>query len=316
MTAFEDIAKLQSRQFWLDFANGKFNISEQEGQAQVEQISLNPNLFKEKLELFKLEGYLDLKDLYKYNFKPLTELLHTMHQAKLPAVFAFVYDEFWLFQAKLGAIVTQFLGEGARLMPTVWLWHVDASSEAEILGGKEDKELATRSLYSGFYGPHRDKGSKALFEDGRPKILSFWLPLSEANPLNSCIYIVPANRDPTYGTKDDCSWLFKRADIRALPAKPGDVLFWDEAVLHWACRPAPRHGLEPRMSAGFEYVCKEYVPNCNPTYALDYIPSFQERLEIIALQFKLYVTEEGFPPNLIQFIKSNDRLLKIGKEEF
>ncbi|MDD9897897.1 MAG: phytanoyl-CoA dioxygenase family protein [Candidatus Melainabacteria bacterium] len=316
MTALEDITKLNSRQFWLDFAQSKFNISEEAGQANLEAIELKQDLFLEKSDLFKLEGYLQLGQLYEYDFKPLTDLLHSMHQAQLPAVFAFVYDEFWQFQAKFGKLVTQFLGEGAKLMPTVWLWHVDAASEAEILGGKEDKELATRSLYSGFYGPHRDKGSKALFEDGSPKILSFWLPLTEATPLNSCISIVPANRDPTYGTAEDNSWLFKRADIRALPAKPGDVLFWNEAVLHWACRPAPRHGLEPRMSAGFEYVCKDYVANCNPTYDLDYMPSFKERLEIIALQFKLYVTEEGFPASLIEFIKSNDRLLKIGKEEF
>lgn len=307
------LEKLNSKTFWQDFACPDFSIKIEDQQIESQQIQVN-GLDKYQ-NLFKLEGYAHLSQALDFDFTNFTKLLNKMNKANLPAVFAFVYDEFWYFQARLATIVESFLGTGSHLMPTLWIWHVDPKKELEALG-KVDQELVTRSLYSGFYGPHRDKGKKSLYEDGRPKILSFWLPITEANPLNSCIYLVPANRDPTYNTNEDTSWLFKRPDIRALPAKPGDVLFWNESVIHWGSRPAPARDLEPRISIGFEYVCGEYSSKCNPIYKLNYIPSFKERLEIIALQFKLYVTDEGFPAELIDFIKANNRLLKEGKEEF
>lgn len=313
MKAPFELEKLNSKAFWQEFAGASFSIAKEDELIAPELIQCK-NLDKQH-KLFELEGYVHVKQGFEFDFSNFVTLLKKMHEAELPAVFAFVYDEFWYFQAKLAKIVESFLGQGSHLIPTVWIWHVDPNKELEILG-QADKELATRSLYSGFYGPHRDKGKKALYEDGRPKILSFWLPITQADPLNSCIYLVPANRDPTYNTDEDSSWLFKRADIRALPANPGDVLFWNESVVHWGSRPAPGRDQEPRISIGFEYVCEEYAPKCNPTYKLNYIPSFKERLEIIALQFKLYVTEDGFPPELIDFIKSNPRLLKEGREEF
>ncbi|MBT6842565.1 MAG: hypothetical protein HOA17_02055 [Candidatus Melainabacteria bacterium] len=305
---------LNSKEFWQNFANDLSIVAENQI-IEVPLLKLTNEDKQEYSRLFDLEGYAHLSQELDFDFKQFVKLLMKMHAANLPAVFAFVYDEFWYFQARLAQVVEDFLGEGSCLMPTLWIWHVDAKKELELLG-EPDKALVTRSLYSGFYGPHRDKGKKALYEDGSPKILSFWIPLTESTPLNSCIYLVPANRDPTYNTDEDCSWLFRRPDIRALPTKPGDILFWNESVVHWGSRPAPARDLEPRISMGFEYVCKEYVTKCNPTYQLNYIPSFKERLEIIALQFKLYVTDDGFPPILVDFIKSNSRLLKEGREEF
>ena len=43
-----------------------------------------------------------------------------------------------------------------------------------------------------------DKGRRALFEDGSPKSLTTWIPLSNATALNGCMYIVPALHDPTF----------------------------------------------------------------------------------------------------------------------
>jgi len=34
-------------------------------------------------------------------------------------------------------------------------------------------------------------------------ILTTWIPLSRATPLNGCLYIVPAPLDPTYATPDE-----------------------------------------------------------------------------------------------------------------
>ncbi len=309
-----DISKLSSEAYWQEFAEGKFHISDSPKAINIEQFKPSNEALAANKELFKLEGYTHFNQAFNMDLRPYLKLLQKMFDSDIPPVFAFVYDEFWEFQARLQFMVESFLGKDSKLMPTVWIWYVDASKEKAILK-EDDKELATRSLYSGFYGPHRDKGKRGLNPDGSPKILSFWLPLTEASPLNSCIYLVPANRDPTYNTDEENSWLFKRADIRALPAKPGDILFWNEAVLHWGSRPAPGRDLPPRISIGFEYISKDCLEHCTH-FDINVLPNFKTRLEIIALQFKLYMTSEGFPPILIDFIKAHSRLVREGKESF
>lgn len=309
-----DAKQLSDKEFWLKLSDQDLHIGKENQKLEIECLKL-PDDFDKQKKLFELEGYLHIQNYLDIEFDFYNRFIKKLFDLNLPPVFAFVYDEFWEIHFKLKALVNAFLGEGAKLMPTIWIWYVDASKEKEILGKGENKELAIRSMFSGFYGPHRDKGYRSLYKDGSPKILSFWLPLTKASPLNSCIYIVPANRDPTYNTAEDESWLFKRADIRALPAKPGDILFWNEAVLHWASRPAPNRDIEPRISMGFEYVDSKYKEKCSH-FDLDYLPDFKTRLEIIAVQFKLYLTDEGFPPELIGFIKDNARLIKEGKEDF
>ncbi len=309
-----DLEKLSSRSFWQEFANGAFHISSESKPITINPVQPASEVMQETKTLFELEGYAHLYQQLDLDLSSYTTLLKKMFDADLPPVFAFVYDEFWELQARLKFIVESFLAEGSKLMPTVWIWYVDPTKEREILQ-QENKELVTRTLYSGFYGPHRDKGKKGLYPDGSPKILSFWLPLTEATPLNSCIYIAPANRDPTYNTDEEESWQFQRPDIRALPAKPGDILFWNEAVVHWGSRPAPGRKVPPRVSIGFEYISKDCLEKCTH-FDIDTFPDFQTRLEIIALQFKLYVTSEGFPSVLIDFIKAHNRLVREGRETF
>ncbi len=308
------LEQLSSQSFWQDFAGEAFHISNEAKPITVKPAKPKAEILEETQKLFKLEGYAHLYQQLDLELSSYISLLKKMFDADIPPVFAFVYDEFWELQARLRFIVESFLGEGSKLMPTVWIWYVDPAREREILQ-EENKELVTRTLYSGFYGPHRDKGKKGLYPDGSPKILSFWLPLTEANSLNSCIYLIPANRDPTYNTEEEESWLFKRPDIRALPAKPGDILFWNEAVVHWGSRPAPERKVPPRISIGFEYISKDCLEKCTH-FDIDTLPDFKTRLEIIALQFKLYITSEGFPSILIDFIKAHDRLVRSGKEEF
>ena len=50
------------------------------------------------------------------------------------------------------------------------------------------------------WGVHRDKGPRSLFKNGKPKSLTIWIPLTDANTENSCMYVLPANRDTGYHT--------------------------------------------------------------------------------------------------------------------
>ena len=305
---------LNKKDFWLDLAKSKFSINKENIQEDVK--SKNPSKFDDNL--FKQEAYLHIEKEINLDFNKLTSLLKTLYDNNLPCVFAFVFDEFWEIHNQLAPYVKHYLDDDSRLLATPWIWYVDPKKEKEILDqskNQDNQELATRSMFSGFYGPHRDKGKKSLFEDGSPKILSFWLPLTEANTLNSCICLVPADRDPTYGTDEDNNWSFKRPDIRALPAKPGDLLLWNEAVLHWGSRPAARDNLPPRISIGFEYIKSDFIETCYPNYKFGYYPDFKTRLAVIATQFKLYLTEEGFPNIFIDFIKANDSIIKDSYEK-
>jgi hypothetical protein len=308
------IEDLNSKDFWIDLAKSDFNINKENTQEEItiEHIAV----FRD--DLFKQEAYLHMQDQIKLDFNKLTALLKKLYEYNLPCVFAFVFDEFWEIHNQLAPYVHHYLDKDSCLLATPWIWYVDPKKEKEILDqskNSNNQELETRSIFSGFYGPHRDKGKKSLFPDGSPKILSFWLPLTEANTLNSCIYIVPADRDPTYGSDEESSWSFKRPDIRALPAKPGDILFWNEAVLHWGSRPAAREDLPARISIGFEYIKSDFLDTCYPNYQFGYYPDFKTRLAIIATQFKLYLTEAGFPKIFIDFIKANNSIIKNSDEK-
>src|SRR5581483_4001555 len=128
----------------------------------------------------------------------------------------------------------ELLGGKYCFLPDFWVWNVDPA--------KGDAG----------WQPHRDKGRVALFDDGSPKSLTTWIPLSSSTPLNGCMYIVPAMHDMTYGTAEEANWKFDYSSIRALPGEPGDFFIWNQAVLHWGSKTSPR-AKESRISIAFEF---------------------------------------------------------------
>jgi hypothetical protein len=156
------------------------------------------------------EGYLQLDPVdWGLPISGMAEAIANLHRAGWPAVFGFVYDEFWLAFGKLDRLIAGILDGPYAALPDFWAWHIDPASDD-----------------SG-WAPHRDKGRHALFEDGSPKSLTVWLPLTDATPLNGCMYLVPADRDPTYGREDEIELRFRPQDIRALPAAAGGILLWN-----------------------------------------------------------------------------------------
>jgi hypothetical protein len=187
----------------------------------------------------------------------------------IPSVFCMVFDEFWLPAFSLSKIVGTALGGSYKLLPDFWVWHIDpAKSETG-------------------WPPHRDKGHKGLFPDRRPKAVTAWLALTDAGPLNSCMYVVPADRDPTYGTERDSDWKFAYPDVRALPAAPGDIYLWNQAVLHWGSHASPR-ATQPRISMAFEFQRDDVEPFNQPLISPTSILRFEDRLRLIGKQILQY----------------------------
>jgi Phytanoyl-CoA dioxygenase (PhyH) len=216
------------------------------------------------------DGYIQLKHLdLGADFGAMANAARAISATGLDAVFAFVYDEFWRPFFRLDPLFRTLLGGPYTFLPDLWTWNVDHTKGQA--GWK----------------PHRDRGRQALFEDGRPKSLTTWIAISESTPLNGCIYMVPASEDPTYAREDEAHWKFDHASIRALPCAPGDVLVWNQAVVHWGAKSSPR-AAETRVSMSFETQRLDVPSSEAPLIAPWEILPFEARLRLIAQKILHY----------------------------
>ena len=199
----------------------------------------------------------------------LAEAVKTCVRLDIPPAFIFLFDETWACFRSLHPMLSRFLGEGYRMLPDFWTWHVDpAAGQAG-------------------WRPHRDKGRVSLAPNGAPLSLTVWAPLSDATPLTSCMYLLPANRDPVYNTPGEAVWNINAASIRALPGRPGDYFCWNQAVLHWGSE-SSRFAPHPRLSMALEFQRGDMQPfnqpQMSPLESLD----FQTRLKLVAKQILQY----------------------------
>lgn len=214
------------------------------------------------------EGYFRLRHDFGLDLGAMAQTITALVADGIPPVFAFVYDEFWSLFHALDPVYGGVLGRYG-LLPDFWVWHVDASQG------------------DAGWKPHRDKGRQSLRPDGSPLSLSTWIPLTDATPLNSCMYVVPADRDPTYGTERETEWLFELPSIRALPAVPGDVMMWTQALMHWGSR-GSRSEKSPRISVSLEVQSTEAPPFNRPFLPSGQLIPFAMRLALIGKQMLQY----------------------------
>jgi hypothetical protein len=200
---------------------------------------------------------------------PLAAAVTRLKTLALPPPFLFLFDEAWAAFAALAPDLSLFLG-AYRILPDFWVWHVDpAAGEAG-------------------WTPHVDKGGRALDAEGRPLSLTAWIPLTPATPLNGCIYIVPASRDPQYGADvGGRSIPFALPAVRALPAEPGEYLIWNQAVLHWGSA-SSRFADGPRLSMALEFQRGDVAPFNRPLLDPAAPPPFAERLRLVGKQILQY----------------------------
>lgn len=251
------------------------------GYAQAPIPCLHGDVIQAIQGLVRQEGYFQ-GNFTQWNarFAALTDVIARLNQVGLLPVFAFMYDEMWMLAHQLLPVIEGLLGPKYAMLPDFWAWHIDPT-KAE----------------SG-WRPHRDKGYKALAPDGSPTSVTLWIALTQATTLNGCMYIVPADRDPTYGTPQDNDWKFQYPDARALPANPGDFFIWNQAVLHWGSHASPRAGNAPRMSCAFEFQRTDIPAWNQPLLQPRGILSFADRMRLIGKQVKQYQHMYPLPEHL------------------
>ncbi len=196
----------------------------------------------------------------------------------IPPAFLMLFDEPWQCFYHQHVLLKGLLDE-YLILPDFWVWHLDPAAQE-----------------SG-WRPHRDKGRLGLAADGSPLAMTLWIPLSEATPLNGCMYVLPADRDPAYNTPEESNVPQNVSAIRALPAVPGDVLGWNQAVLHWGSQSVPRaHG--PRISMALEFQRSDAAPFNKPLLPPFCNLEFPVRLALIAKQVLQYQHMYRLTPEL------------------
>src|SRR6266702_2021697 len=277
-----ETAKLLTRAYWQSLAP-HFHIAEQSFCSNIAPIAPTPQRSRERADLLRTEGYFHETDVdWGVDLSAMAELVKALTRNNLSPAFAFLYDELWYPFYKLHLIYSSLLGGKYCMLPDCWVWDVDPKrGEA---GWKH----------------HRDKpGRVSLFNDGTPKSLTTWIPLTRATPLNGCMYIVPAFLDPTYGTERHKSAEFELSSIRALPAKPGDFFIWNQAVMHWGSKSSPR-GEESRVSMAFELQRADVPPFNQPLLPALAILPFEARLKLISKQMLQYRHMYKLEPSIEQ----------------
>jgi hypothetical protein len=232
------------------------------------------------------EGYFQTAPLVPPDqVRRLAAAVSTVVGAGFHPLFATVYDELWQLLAALGDVLAPVLGPGFRVIPDFWLWHVDADPER-----------------SG-WAPHRDgQYSNTLRPDGRPTLVTVWIPFTDATPLSSCIYALPLSRDPNYPGNVRAQTVDRLQDVRALPAAAGSILGWNQYLLHWGSR-SSRQAEQPRISWGIYFQSGD-VPLFDPTARELRGPlSFEVRLAYIAAALQRYDSLFPLPAPLKDFVR-------------
>ena len=264
--------------------NADLTISVDEGLPRAEPITFERETLDTVAALLRTEGHFQLPpvDALAPIDAMASAILRLSHRGFMP-VFSYMYDEFWVIWSRLRLLLAELLGPEYRMLPDFWAWHVDP-----------------HGVRSG-WPPHRDKGATSLLSDGRPKSVTVWIPLTNATPLNGCIYIVPADLDPTYNTDREREYRFKLQDVRALPSTAGAVLCWNQAVVHWGGRTSERaHG--PRISIACEFQRGDVPPFNTPLIDPLTCPTVSQRLALIAKQVLQYQHMYPLSPELRSFV--------------
>lgn len=147
----------------------------------------------------------------------------------------------------------------------------DEDNNEEQRSDDDDDSTRSNGIAAGKYKswpPHRDRpmnNPKAIeasfrhtedlsscaddYKDYRldtSKYTTVWIPLTEASPQTSCLYVIPRSLDPGYmdGDKEADNPLSAAIQhstdfqkILALPAIPGSIVAFSHRLLHWGSKP-------------------------------------------------------------------------------
>tara|TARA_Y100000588_G_scaffold177714_1_gene191710 strand:+ start:3612 stop:4478 length:867 start_codon:yes stop_codon:yes gene_type:complete len=237
---------------------------------------------------FKLDGYFrEINALKKFSME-ISEMVrflnHLVRENYSPA-FLFSTEASWFLFLSLVDLFEETLEAQVGWIPAFWAWHVDP-----------------RKKQSG-WDVHRDRPGTSLFDNGNPKSISCWIPLTDASPDNGCMHVIPKQYDKSYGvTPDKDAQIEGLQVIRALPGLPGDVFIWDQTLLHWGGR-SSEFCKDPRLSLSLE-IQRVDIPALEQNILPPKIPEEIDRMRLIGSQIQKFQ----------HMYKLDDEALSLAKE--
>jgi hypothetical protein len=284
----KDLRRFESAAFWKK-VNPSLHITSRPFSRRRKPYRVNSKRISAALEQVKSDGYFQVEAVIpRADCKKLGDAVLRIVAAGGHPLFAMVYDEFWRVFSRFDPILEPILGKGYRLVGDYWFWCVSPNSAP-----------------SG-WGPHRDSQCPApLRDDGRPPIISVWIPFTDAVPTNGCIYVLPTSLDKNVvdpQTGDRGMAVRSLQDVRALPAKAGSVLGWNQHILHWGGR-CTKYAPHPRISVGI-YAETTEIPSSHSVEALfvDFDKSlpFEKRLGFVGTAIVRYRDAFKFPEHVLR----------------
>jgi hypothetical protein len=284
--------KASSIEYWREL-NPKLKVCSEDSRVRPEERPLSSQETAQLLKQFSTDGFIQTP---KFLSEPLIRRMRTCAETLVhndwPAVFAFVYDEFWLLPRvpSLKRFLRKTLGRQYLQLPHLWCHFIN-----------------TAPGHSG-WAPHVD----GPMNSGR---VSLWFPLSDATLDNGCMYVIPKGRVPEdamlnfargqeNATPDEVRILLQ--STRALPATAGSVIGWEFGLIHWGASVGAAG--EPRISFSLEFIGQgvslQHYEKSLIDPELD-LPSFQERIRIIGTCIWAY---QKFEPRMVRFLDLAEQL--------
>ena len=271
--------------FWRSL-NPQFTITP--GGCQDKIAPLPINLTEDMMSYLRTDGYIQLDNIISSKMIiNLRKGILTLRSKGINPSFVFVYDEFWNISRQLSRLLVPVLGDSYQQLPDFWAWYLDPQRE------------------DAGWRPHRDRiHGETIYPDGMPKSVTVWVALTDATPLNGCIYMLPAHLDDDYFNFKTSETNVNAHGIRALPARAGTLLMWNQRVVHWGGTSSTRT-LEPRISLAIEFQRADVPPFNSPLIkAPEKLLPFDIRLMLIAKQFSQYHHMYKLSPGLSDLANS------------
>jgi hypothetical protein len=246
--------------------NPDLSIGEEHSAAEFEAAPLNELQTAVQMEQLHREGYFQTPPALQPDVVRRMRLaVEKLREEHWPAVFAYVYDEFWqvVRTPSLVRLISGFLGRAYRQNSLIWAYYV-----APVRGAQG-------------WHPHSDSGDESR--------LTVWVPLTDATLENGCMYVIPRDRLP-----NDLLGSYEKLDsvthaqldrllqsTKALPSPAGAYLGWNHDLIHWGSVSSGR--VEPRISVAMEFVGPDVVSRPDELPLFDPLtpPPFFERIRAI-----------------------------------
>ena len=240
------------------------------------------------------------------DFRKIAATMEQLVTAGWPPVFIFMFDEPWKVCCRLFDCMGQLIEDDELLLEhSMYAW---ALHRPEL--NPDPAATKVEKVGTNFGTPHRDITYSNCHSpvDGKPEILSIWIPVVDISTENGCMYVVPRERDPQFSLdvskkdQDPFSHKFQYDAITPLaPIDAGSALIWHPNLRHWgsSCRATSR--LPPRKSIAMAFRVrdsrrpsteKEVSRYGRSPFTRDEMlaggPTLKQRIQMIAKALMLY----------------------------